>query len=92
MVELKTLKDIETFEHLESEIKEVGKDTDGKYIPLDCSWWYKKIIRIDDLCQVAREWIKEIDEITDNYVENGGEMSDDEVMEIFKERHHEWHP
>ena len=44
------------------------------------------------LRDAAKEWIKEIDEITNNYVENGGNLSDDEVMLIFKKQHPEWYP
>lgn len=46
--------------------------------------------RDDFLRDAIKEWIKEIDEITDNYVENGGNLSDDEVIAIIKEKHPEW--
>ena len=67
------------------------KDLECTVPCLDKIWGpQQKFALITMLQESVKEWIKEIEDITNNYVENGGDLSDDGVIAIIKEKHPEW--
>jgi hypothetical protein len=62
---------------------------------IESAWTYNNAISHLDvdskiLRELAKEWRDEIIDITDNYCENGGDLTDDGVIAIIKKRHPEW--